>query len=153
MRFFILNWFGQKNPSELLNKHLKYFWFWLRIRQDIRIFVHSACYQNTEIFIPRIISIRTVKFSSNIYLIPRIIRIRKFSFRVLSEYGNFPSEYYQNTEIFIPRILSIRTDSFRVFWECTQIILNIRYWIIFIPAFKGILLQKKVCMCATGPKT
>jgi hypothetical protein len=79
MRFFILNWFGQKNPSELLNKHLKYFQFWLRIRQDIQIFVHSAYYQKMEIFLPH------------------IIRIRKFSFRVLSEYGNFHSGYYQYT--------------------------------------------------------
>ncbi len=79
MRFFILNWFGQNNPSELLNKHLKYFRFWLQIRRDIGIFVHSAYYQNTEIFLPR------------------IIRIRKFSFRVLSEYGNFHSAYYQYT--------------------------------------------------------
>jgi hypothetical protein len=124
MRFFILNWFGQKNPSELLNKHLKYFRFWLRIRRDIRIFVHSAhyqnteiflpriTYQNTEIFIPRIISIRTVKFSSNIYLIPRIIRIRKFSFRVLSEYGNFHSAYSQNTYRFIQRIRRMRPNNF-----------------------------------------
>ncbi len=79
MRFFILNWFGQKNPSELLNNHLKYFRFWLRICRDIRIFVHSAYYQNTEIFLPR------------------IMRIRKFSFRVLSECGNFHSAYYQYT--------------------------------------------------------
>ncbi len=133
MRFFILNWFGQKNPSELLNKHLKYFRFWLRIRRDIRIFVHSAYYQkteiflprifriknfpfayyqNTEIFIPRIISLRTVTFSQNIYLIPRIIRIRKFSFRVLSEYGNFQSAYSQYTYRFILRILRMHPNNF-----------------------------------------
>jgi hypothetical protein len=121
MRFFILNWFGQKNPSELLNKHLKYFRFWLQIRRDIRIFVHSAYYQNTEIFLPR------------------IIRIRKFSFPVLSEYGNFHSAYYQytnseiqfeylphsayyqNPEIFLPRIIRIRKFSFRVFSVYEQI--------------------------------
>ncbi len=73
---FVLNWFGQKNPSELLINHLKYFRFCLRIRRDIRIFVHSAYYQNTEIFLPR------------------IIRIRKFSFRVLSVYIQFHSTYY-----------------------------------------------------------
>jgi hypothetical protein len=73
---FILNWFGQKNPSELLNKHLKYFWFWLWIRRDIQIFVHFTYYQNKEIFPPR------------------IIRIRKFSFRVLSVYIKYHSTYY-----------------------------------------------------------
>ncbi len=85
MRYFILNWFGQKNPSELLNKHLKYFRFGFKF---------------TEIF----------KFSC----IPCIIRMRKFSSHILSVYGNFPSAYYQNTEIFIPRIISIRKISFRV---------------------------------------
>jgi hypothetical protein len=48
--------------------------------------VHFAYYQNSEIFLPR------------------IIRIRKFSFHVLSEYGNF----------LIPRIISIHKISFRV---------------------------------------
>ncbi len=65
MRFLILNWFGQKNPYELLNNHLKYFRFWLRIHWDVQI----SC-------------------------IPRIIRIRKFSFRLFSEYGNFHPAYY-----------------------------------------------------------
>ncbi len=125
MRLFILNWFGQKNPSELLNKHLKYFRFWLRICRDIQIFMHSAYCQITEIFLQR------------------IIRIRKFSFLVLSEYGNFHSAYYQytNSEIqfeylphsayspytyrFFPHILSIRTDSFRVFSVYVQFIPHI----------------------------
>ncbi len=145
MRFFILNWFGQKNPSVLLNKHLKYFRFWLRIRRDIQIFVHSA----------RIIRIRKFSFhvlqNTEIFL-PSIIRIRKFSFRVLSVYEQWNlvwiftsfrifsvyvqilSAYSQYTNRFIPCILSIRTY-------------------VRIPAFKGMLLQKKVCMCATGPKT
>jgi hypothetical protein len=85
MRFFSLNWFGQKNQSELLNNHLKYLRFWLRIRRDIRILCLLL-----------------------------MIRIRKFSFCVLSEYGNFPSPYYQNTKIFLPRIIRIRKFSFRV---------------------------------------
>ncbi len=84
-RFFILNWFGQKNPSELLNNHLSIFDF---------------SFKFAEIF----------EFSC----IPRIIRIRKFTFHVLSVYGNFPFAYYQNTEIFIPRIISICKISFRV---------------------------------------
>jgi hypothetical protein len=45
---------------------------------------------------------------------------------------------------FITRILSICTDSFRVFGECAQIISNIWNEIIFLTAFKGILLLKKV---------
>jgi hypothetical protein len=82
MRFFVLNWFGQKNPSELLINHLKYFRLCLQIRRDIQIFMHSAYYQNTEIFLPRIIRIQ--KFS-----IPRIISIRTISFRVLSANAKF----------------------------------------------------------------
>jgi hypothetical protein len=103
--------------------------------------------------IPRILSIQTVKFSSNIYLIPRILRILIDSFRVFSVYEQIHSAYFQYTNRFIPRTLSKRTDSFRVIRECTQIISNIRNGIIFITAFKGIILQKKVCMCPTGPKT
>jgi hypothetical protein len=67
----------QVYSSELLNNHIKHFRFWLRIRRDVLIFVDSAYYQNTEIFLPR------------------IIKLWKFSFRVLSECGNFHSEYYQ----------------------------------------------------------
>jgi tRNA splicing ligase len=80
MRFFILNWFGQMNPSELLNNHLKYSDFGFEFAERFEF----SC-------------------------IPCIIRIRKFSFHLLSEYGNF-----QNTEIFILRIISIRTISFHV---------------------------------------
>ncbi len=57
------------------------------------------------------------------------------------------SAYSQYTYRFIPRIPSIRTDSFRVFGECTQIILNVRNWIIFITAFKGILFKKSMYVC------
>ncbi len=79
-----------------------------------------------------------MKFNSNIYLNPRIIRIRKFSYRLLSEYGNFHTAYSQYTYRFIPRILRMRPNT---------VISNIRYWIIFIPAYNGILLQKKyVCV-------
>jgi hypothetical protein len=49
---------------------------------------------------------------------------------------------------FILHILGIRTDSFCEFGECTQVISNIRNEIIFFAAFKGILLQKTVGMCA-----
>jgi hypothetical protein len=135
MRFFILNWFGQKNPSELMNKHLTVSIFdfgfefaeifkfsciprIIRIRKfSFHVLSEygnfpSAYYQNMEIFIPRIIRIRTVKFSLNIYLIPRIIRIRKFYFRILSEYGNFHSAYSQYTYRLILRILRMRPNSF-----------------------------------------
>ncbi len=115
--------------------------------------IHSAYSQYTNRFIPRILSIQTAKFSSNIYLIPRILRIRKDSFSVFSVYEQIHSTYSQYTNSFIPRTLSIRTDSFRIIRECAQIISNIWNGIIFITAFKGILLQKKVCMCATGQKT
>jgi hypothetical protein len=100
---FHSNWFG---PSELLNNHLKYFQFWLRIRRDIRTFVHSAYYQKMEIFIPCIM-IRIRKF------IPRIIILGKISFRVLSANAKFflkwntlsaSSQYELN---FNPRILTI----------------------------------------------
>jgi hypothetical protein len=83
MSFFILNWFGQNNPSELLNNHLKYFRFWLQIRWDIQIFVHSAYYQNTEIFLPR------------------IIRIRKFSNRIFPVYVQFPHVLSANAKFFL----------------------------------------------------
>jgi hypothetical protein len=43
---------------------------------------------------------------------PRYSNFR--AFRVLSEFGNFPSTYYQNTEIFLSRIIRIRKFSFRV---------------------------------------
>ncbi len=76
---FCLNWFGQKKPSELLINHIQYFRFCLRICRDIRIFLHSAYYQNTEIFLPC------------------IIRIRKFSFHLLSVYIQFHSAYYLQT--------------------------------------------------------
>jgi hypothetical protein len=95
MRFFILNWFGQMNPSELLNNHLKYSDFGFEFAERFEF----SC-------------------------IPCIIRIRKFSFHVLSEYGNFHSAYYQYTYNFlkwkihsaycqyklnfVPRILTIR---------------------------------------------
>ncbi len=155
-RFFGFKWLGQTNPSRLLINILKYFWFLFRIRRDIRLFVNSAYSQYTYRFILRILRIRTDSFhifsvyeqihstysqytkskiSSNNYLILRILRIRT------------------DTNSFILRILSIRTDSFPVFGECGQIIFNVWNWIVFITAFKGILLQKKVCMCASGPKS
>ncbi len=127
MRFFVLNWFGQKNPSELLNKHLKYFRFWLRIRRDIRISVHSAYSQYTHNFIQRIIRLRAisfrvlsdyVKFYSAYSRHTRnedekcmtnlaFSRLRAVSFRVLSDYAEFHSPYYPNTLDFIPRIIRI----------------------------------------------
>jgi hypothetical protein len=118
----------------------------LSIRTDsFRVFsvhdqIHSTYSQYTNRFIPHILSIQTAKFISNIYLIPRIFRIRIDFFHVFSVYEQIHSAYSQYTNRFIPRTLSIRTDSFRVFRECAQIILNIRNWIIFITAFKGILL-------------
>jgi hypothetical protein len=86
------------------------------------------------------------------------IQIAKFhwkisSLRVFSVYVQILSTYYQYKKRFIPCILSIYTDLFRIFGECAQINLNIRKGIIFFTAFKGLLLKKKVCMCATGPKT
>ncbi len=136
MRFFILNWFGQKNPSELLINLLKYFRFLLWIRQDIRISVHSAYSQYTLNFIRR------------------FIRLRAISFRVLSDYVEFHSAYYPNTrnegekcmtkscvlsvypqfltayypitQNLIQRIIRLRRISFRVFGNNAQIIQNIR---------------------------
>jgi hypothetical protein len=93
-------------------------------------------------FIPHILSIQTAKFSSKIYLIPRILSICTYSFRIFSVFEQIHSS-----------ILSMRSDSFPVLGECAQIILNIRNVIIFVTAFKGILLQKKVFVCATRPKT
>ncbi len=79
MRFLIVNWFGQKNPSELLINLLKYFRFYLRIRRDIRISMHSAYSQYTRNFIQRIIHLRAI------------------SFRVLFDYVKFYSAYSQHT--------------------------------------------------------
>jgi hypothetical protein len=144
MRFFVLNWFGQKNPSELLINHLKYFRFCLRIRRDIQIFVHSAYYQNMEIFLPRIIRIRkflfrvlsvyvqfhsayyllTLSFSWNGKYIVRILSISKISFLVFSLYAKFHSPYSLYEFNFFPRIIGKRTMSFNVlsanakfFWD------------------------------------
>jgi hypothetical protein len=94
MRFFVLNWFGQQNPSELLINQLTYFRFWLQIRWDIHIFLHSMYSQTTGSFIPHIIS------------------IRKFSFCV-SVYGQLHFAYYlqmlsfSRNETHIPHVLSM----------------------------------------------
>ncbi len=113
MRLLILNWFGQKNPSELLINLLKYFRFYLRIRRDIWISVHSAYSQYTRNFIQCIICLCAI------------------SFRVLSDYVKFYSAYsqhtrnedekcmtnlafYPSTRSFFPRIIQLRRISFPV---------------------------------------
>ncbi len=147
------------NPSSLLINILKYFRFLCQNRRDIRLFVHSAYSQytyrfilrilsiRTDLHIPRILSIRTDSFCVfSVYEQLDLVRIFT-SFRVFSEYIQIHSAYSQYTNRFIPRILSVRTDSFRVFGEFAQIIFNVRNWIIFLRAFKRILLQKKyVCV-------
>jgi hypothetical protein len=85
--------------------------------------------------------------------VPHILSIQTDSFRIFSVHGRFHSAFSQFSNRFILRIPSICADSFSLFRECTQIISNIQNGIIFFTAFKGILLQKTVCMCATGPKT
>jgi hypothetical protein len=124
MRFLILNCFGQKNPSELLINLLKYFRFYLRIRRDIQISVHSAYSQYTRNFTQHIIRLRAISF--------RVISdyVKFYSaysqhthnedekcmtkFSVLSVYAQFLSGYYPITQNFIPCIIRIRQISFRV---------------------------------------
>jgi hypothetical protein len=131
MRIFVL--------SDLA-KHPKLFRFLFRIRRDIRLFVHSAYSQYTYRFIPRILSIlyeqihsaysqftngfiqrilsiRKAKFSSNIYLIPHIFRIRTDSFRIFSVYKQINSAYSQYTYRFIPCIRRMRPNNF----ECLEL--------------------------------
>ncbi len=144
MRFFDFKWFGQKNPSRLL------------ISKIFPIFVsNSPRYSTFRAF--RVFSvyvqIRSAYSQYTNRFIPRILITRTDSFRVFSVNEQIHSAYSHYMNRFIPRTLSIRTNSFHVFRECAQIISNIQNWIIFITALKGILLQKKVCICATGPKT
>ncbi len=98
-------------------------------------------------FIPRILSIQTAKFSSNIYLIPHILRIRVDSFRVFSVYEQIHSTYSQYTNRFIPRTLSIRTDSFRVIRECAQIIRIFRIELFSLQLLKGYYFKKSMYVC------
>jgi hypothetical protein len=74
MRFFVLNWFDQKNLSQLLITHLKYFLFCLHIRWELKFsciphitvpayaYFHSAYYLNMLNFILHIIGIWTSSF-------------------------------------------------------------------------------------------
>jgi hypothetical protein len=137
---FCLNWFGQKKPSELLINHIQYFRFCLRICRDIRIFLHSAYYQNTEIFLPCIIRIRkfsfhllsvyiqfhsayylqTLSFSWNPKCILCILSVSIISFLILSAYGKFHSAYSSYVFNFFPCIISIRTMSFSVLSANTE---------------------------------
>jgi hypothetical protein len=69
MRFFVLNWYGQKNPSELLINHLKYFNFGFEFAEILKLSCilcilriwaflgnfRSAYYQYMDNFIQRII--------------------------------------------------------------------------------------------------
>jgi hypothetical protein len=153
MRFFGFKWFGQSNLSRLLINVLKYFWFWFQICE---IFDFSS--------IPHILSIRIDRFCIysvyeqihsvySQYMNRFILRIlsklflRFISFRVFSVYLQIISAYSQYTNRLNLRILSKRTDSFRILWECAQIILNIQNVIISFIPFKGILLQKKyICV-------
>jgi hypothetical protein len=135
---FCLNVFGPKNTSELLFNHLKYFRFWLLIRWDIWIFVHSA-----------IFGVRKVSF--------RVFSVyRKFHFRVLSVYGQFHivhlfwetfsedskywgnSAFYLYTHSFILRMLSRQKVSFCIFY----LYLNFILCIISICQLKNIYINK-----------
>jgi hypothetical protein len=107
MRFFVLNRFGQKNPSELKINHLKYFRFLSSNLPKYSNFIafpvlsihakfHSAYYPYTVNFIPRIISMLTISF--------RVLSANaKFFLR-----SNTNSAYSNYALNFIPRILSIR---------------------------------------------
>jgi hypothetical protein len=128
MRFFLLSWYGQKNPLELLINHLMYFRFRLQICRDIQIFVYFVCSQNTGNFVPRIIRIFRSLYYQNFvfrvlseFFVLSIISIRTISFRVLSANAKFflkwntHSAYSQYELKFVPRILIIHKISFRVF--------------------------------------
>ncbi len=148
MRFFVLNQYGQKNPFELLINHLKFFILASNSRA-FRIFseygqFHSMYYQNTEIFVPRIISIWTISF--------RVLSInakffRKWnthsaysqyelnSFLVFSLYAKFHSVYSRYElnfilrffwdQALIPHVISMRLISF--------LVLSVLYKLNFIP--------------------
>ncbi len=139
MRFFIWNWFGQKNPSELLNNHQMYFRFWIWICRDIQIFVHSAYYRNTEIFLLRIIRIWKfsfhaisvyIQFQSMYYLLTLsfawngntfcVFSVIFISFLVLSLYAKFHSPYSCYQFNLVPHIISIWTISFSVCIICKR---------------------------------
>ncbi len=93
-------------------------------------------FQHTIRFIPDILSIQTVNF------------VQRFTlFRVFFIYVLILSAYSQYMNKLMPCILSIPIDSFRIFGECAQIILNVWNGIIFFLAFKGILLEKSMHVC------
>ncbi len=76
--------------------------------------------------------------------IPKYFRFWfKIRLCLCSVYEQILSAYSHYRNRLIPCILSISTDSFRVFGQCTLVILNIRNGNTFFTAFKGILLKKK----------
>ncbi len=62
MRFFGFNWLRKRTQSGLLINQLKYFWFWLRFRQDIWILGTSTYSANTDSFILGFLSILKMLF-------------------------------------------------------------------------------------------
>ncbi len=160
MRFFSLKWFGQITPSGRLTNVLKYFSFQFQICRDIRLFVHSAYSQYTHRYVLCILSIRTdssciIPVCKQIHSVNNAQRnsIQRFASFSVQEQIHSAYAIAQYTNILIPLILSLCTDSFCVIGESAQIISNIQKGIIFVTAFKGTLLKKIACICATGPKT
>ncbi len=135
------------NPSRLLINILKYFWFWFQIRWDIRLFGQSVYSQNTYRSASGILSIQTDSFRIFSEFEQQNLVRRFITFHIFSVYVHIISAHFQYMNRFTPHILSIRLDSFPVLGECSQIILNNRNLIIFITAFKEILLQKSICVC------
>jgi hypothetical protein len=70
-------------------------------------------------------------------LLINILKCFRFLFRIRRDIRIFVHSAYSH----------LRTDSFRVFGECAHIILNVRNWIIFITAFKGIFKKKSMYVC------
>jgi hypothetical protein len=133
---FVCNWFGQKNSSEPLIKHLKYFQFCTQIRQDTGIFMHSLYYPHTLNFIPckyyiyvqniipRIISIWTILCISTYNPQTRSFFLKSnCTFSVCTKFHSAYSYYILNFN-FIPWIISsMQTISFLVLSAYTKLYL------------------------------
>ncbi len=148
---FLFVGFGQKDPSRLMIKVLKYFQFWVWICRDIQllcichflsIHTNSYCvlllYEQIQSAYSQYMDI----FSKYAY---EISFEDLTSFCVFFIYIQIHSAYSQFTNKFIPQILSIRTDSFHVFGECAQIIIECSEWNYFLQSFEKDTTSKTWC--------
>ncbi len=74
--------------------------------------------------------------------------VRRFtSFRLVFVFVQILSAYSHYTKRYILHIFSIHTDSFRVFEECAQIILNFGMELFLLQLLKGHYFKKSMYVC------